>query len=182
MQKEEKLIEGCKNGDRKSQQFLYELHSKRMFFICQRYSKSLQEAEDILQESFIKVFKNIHQFRSEASFFSWMKRIVVNTALNHQRSKLYLFPMVDVEEADLRQDDNVVLGDYHFNELLDMVRELPSGCQIVFNLYALEGYNHREIADMLKISEGTSKSQYSRAKSLLKGKICKAETVTYGRV
>lgn len=182
MNDEKQLIEACIKEDRKAQQCLYELYSKKMYVVCVRYSKSTQEAEDILQESFIKVFQNLGKFRKEAKLGSWIKRIVVNTALNYQRSKLYLFPMVDVANTNLHQEENFTLSNYHFKDLLKLIQKLPSGCQMVFNLYAIEGYNHKEIADMMQISEGTSKSQYSRAKTLIKDMLCKEETVSYGRV
>ena len=182
MQDEQQLIDGCVKEDRKAQRGLYERYSKQMYVVSLRYSKSVQEAEDILQESFIKIFQNIKKFRNESKLSSWIKRIVINTALNYQRSKLYLFPMVDVDNTNLHLESNFTLANYHFKDLLKLIQKLPPGCQMVFNLYAIEGYSHKEIADMVKISEGTSKSQYSRAKSLLKEMLCKEETVSYGRV
>ena len=182
MLNEAEVIEGCIKEDRKAQMYLYDFFSKKMYVVGLRYSKSTQEAEDILQEAFIKVFQNIKKFRKESKLEHWIKRIVINTALNYQRSKLYLFPMVDVNDLQIGQEEKFTLSDYHLGELLKIIQELPSGCQIVFNLYAIEGYNHKEIAEMLNISEGTSKSQYSRAKSLLKEMLIKSETVSYGRL
>lgn len=182
MYNEKELIEGCIKGDRKSQQRLYESFSKAMYVVGLRYSKSTQEAEDILQEAFIKVFQNIGKFRGDCKLGSWVKRIVINTALNYQRSKLYLFPMVDVDDLQIYHEGDFVLSEYHFKELLKVIQGLPSGCQVVFNLFAIEGYSHKEIAELLKISEGTSKSQYSRAKSLLKEKLCNEELVSYERI
>jgi len=140
-----------------------------------RYSKTTAEAEDILQEAFVKVFQGIKDFRHESKLETWMTRIMVNTALNQQRKKLYLFPMVDVQDIDLPQQE-VSLSSLHFTQLLEMIQSLPQGCQVVFNLFAIEGYNHKEIAQLLGISEGTSKSQYSRAKSLLQQKLLKEST------
>jgi RNA polymerase sigma-70 factor (ECF subfamily) len=167
MQDDLKLIEGCIKGDRKMQRQLYEQFSPRMMAVSLRYAKSQLEAEDIMQEAFIKVFNKIQTFRKESSLYHWIKTIVVNTALSHQRSKLYQFPMGDVKEADFSINEDFSLSDFHFNELLSMIQSLPAGCQMVFNLYAIEGYKHHEIADMLEISEGTSKSQFSRARVLL---------------
>jgi RNA polymerase sigma-70 factor (ECF subfamily) len=110
-----------------------------------------------------------------------MTRIVINTALNQQRQKLYLLPMVDVDEAGLHEDEKISLADFHLAELITMVQALPDGCRLVFNLFAVEGYGHREIGEMLGISEGTSKSQYNRAKSLLRAKL-EIVKVNYGKV
>ena len=143
-----------------------------MMVVCLRYSKSTPEADDILQEGFVKVFQCLEGFSQDAKLETWMTRIMVNTALNHHRKKLYLFPMVDVESLELPQTE-VSLSGLHFTQLLEMVQALPQGCQIVFNLFAMEGYSHKEISGMLGISEGTSKSQYARAKSLLQARLLK---------
>ena len=169
---ENELIEGCRKGDRASQKALYERYCRKMMVVCLRYSKSTLEAEDILQESFVKIFQSIKDFRQEAKLETWITRIMVNTALNSQRKKLYLYPMVDVEEINLPTDE-VSLSGINFNQLLEMVQSLPQGCQIVFNMFAIEGFSHKEIAEMLGISEGTSKSQYARARSLLQSKLLK---------
>jgi len=172
MLNEQELIEGCRKGSRASQQALYDRYCKKLMVVCLRYSKSIAEAEDILQEGFVKVFQGLDGFRQDAKLETWMTRIMVNTALNHHRKKLYLFPMVDVDKANLPEDE-VGISNLHFAELLAMVQSLPQGCQIVFNLFAIEGYSHKEIADMLSISEGTSKSQYARARVLLQEKLSK---------
>jgi RNA polymerase sigma factor (sigma-70 family) len=177
---EEKLIKGCQKGKREYQQALYDKYSNGMYLVALRYSKMQQEAEDIIQESFIKVFKNIKNFRKDSSLAYWIKRIVVNTALNHQRSKLYLYPMVDVTELNDWSDKESIVSALNYEELLGVIRELPTGCQVIFNLFAMEGYKHHEIAKMLDISEGTSKSQYSRAKSLLSERILGRESYRYG--
>lgn len=146
-----------------------------------RYSKSRQEAEDILQEAFIKVFDHIKDFRKDSSLDFWIKRIVINTALNYQRSKLYLYPMVDINDLQSEADSEVTLSSYHYEDLLKMIQSLPDGCQVIFNLYAIEGYQHKEIAEMLAISEGTSKSQYARAKNLVKKKLVEVDKIRYER-
>lgn len=174
-----KLIKACVSEDRKAQKKLYDLFASRMMMICLRYSKSEPEAEDILQESFIKIFKNLKNLREYSNIAAWIKRIVINTALNHQRSKLYLYPMVDVENVKVSYDENKALSDFHQEELLKMIQSLPLGCQVVFNLYAIEGYTHKEIAEKLDISEGTSKSQYSRAKTLLQMKLKESDRGNY---
>jgi RNA polymerase sigma factor (sigma-70 family) len=169
---EQELIEGCRSGDRSSQRALYERYSRKMLVVCLRYSKTTAEAEDILQEGFVKVFHALKDFRQESKLETWITRIMVNTALNSQRKKLYLYPMVDVQEIDLPEDEVSISG-IHFSQLLEMIQSLPQGCQVVFNLFAIEGYNHKEIGEMLGISEGTSKSQYARARSLLQAKLLK---------
>lgn len=146
-----------------------------MLAVCLRYSKTTAEAEDILQEAFVKVFNAIKDFRQESKLETWITRIMVNTALNAQRRKLYLYPMVDVEEIELPEEEVSISG-IHFNQLIEMIQALPQGCQIVFNLFAIEGFSHKEIAEQLGISEGTSKSQFARAKSLLQQRIAKEST------
>lgn len=169
---EPELIVGCRKGNSSSQKALYEYYCRKMMVVCLRYSKTTAEAEDIMQEGFVKVFQSIRDFRQESKLETWITRIMVNTALNQQRKKLYLFPMVDVEHVDL-QEDEVSISSIHFSQLLEMIQSLPQGCQIVFNLFAIEGYNHKEIANLMGISEGTSKSQYARARSLLQQKLRK---------
>ena len=175
MLNEDELIEGCRKGNRASQKALYERYCRKMLVVCLRYSKTTAEAEDTLQEGFVKVFNGIKEFRQESKLETWITRIMVNTALNVQRRKLYLYPMVDVEEINLPDTELSVSG-IHFNQLLEMIQTLPHGCQIVFNLFAIEGFSHKEIAERLGISEGTSKSQFARAKSLMQAKLLKEST------
>jgi len=177
---DEKLIKGCQRGKREFQQALYDKYCDGMYLVALRYSKMQQEAEDVLQEAFLKVFKNIKTFRKDSSLAYWIKRIVVNTALNHQRSKLYLYPMVDVTDLTNRSVDETAISNLSYEELLKLIQKLPSGCQVIFNLFAIEGYKHSEIAELLQISEGTSKSQYSRAKSILSQSILGQEQRRYG--
>jgi RNA polymerase sigma factor (sigma-70 family) len=174
---EQELIDGCRKGDRSFQRALYDRFSRKMLVVCLRYSKSSAEAEDILQEAFVKVFQGIKDFRQESKLETWITRIMVNTALNAQRKKLYLFPMVDVEDTNLTEEEVSVTG-MNVQDLLEMIQSLPQGCQVVFNMFAIEGYSHKEIADILGISEGTSKSQYARARALLQNKLMK-ETSYY---
>lgn len=181
MPPEKDLIERCIKQEGKAQKELYDLYAPTMMVVAMRYSKSDQEAEDVLQESFIKVFDKIKTFRNDSELRFWIKRIVVNTALNHQRSKLYMFPMVDVSDLKEGIKDDFSLADFHFKELLKLIQELPIGCQAVFNLYAIEGYNHNEIAELLNVSVGTSKSQYSRAKQLLRERINQEDKLSYER-
>ncbi len=166
MLQEAELIEQCKKGKRASQKALYGLYCQKMMVVCMRYAKSVGEAEDMLQEGFIKVFQHVKNFRGESSLSTWITRIMINTALNANRKKIYLYPMVDVEDIKIAVQD-AGIDQLHFNQLLEMIQNLPAGCQAIFNMYAIDGYGHKEIADQLGISEGTSKSQYARARQLL---------------
>ena len=178
---EQELLQGCCKGNRQAQYQLYQLFSKKMMAVCLRYTKSVAEAEDILQEGFIKVFQHIQNFKGESKLETWITRIMVNTALNSNRRKMYLFPMVDVTEIHTPVQEDVFTN-LSFEHLLKMIQALPTGCQLVFNLFAIEGYSHQEIADLLNISEGTSKSQYARAKELLKNQIIsESEKLKYGK-
>jgi RNA polymerase sigma-70 factor (ECF subfamily) len=179
---EEELIDRCVKGDRKAQYQLYESFSPRMYVVCLRYCKAQQEAEDVLQDSFVKVFKYLKSFRKDASLYYWIKRIVVNTALNHLRNKLYLFPMVDIEETHQTNEPCRTLAEYAVQDILEILDTLPEGCRVIFNLYAIEGYKHHEIAELLGISMGTSKSQYFRAKKLLQEKFKALDKVSYGKI
>src|SRR5438445_273865 len=125
MLSERELISGCAKGERAAQRALYERHCRRLMAVCLRYVRSEPEAEDILQEGFIKIFNSLKTFRYESKLDTWMTRIIINTALNHQRQKLYLLPMVDVEEAGLQEDEKISLADFHLSELIAMVQTLP---------------------------------------------------------
>jgi RNA polymerase sigma factor (sigma-70 family) len=178
---DKEIVEGCRRNDLKMQQALYDRYSGRMFVVCLRYASGQLEAEDILQEAFIKIYRKIDTYREEASLAHWIKRVVVNTALNHQRSRLYMYPMVDVDNLHDLSGQESILSDYSFQELLELIRNLPSGCRVIFNLFAIEGYGHKEIAELLGISEGTSKSQYARARKLLQEQLAHSEKLVYGR-
>jgi RNA polymerase sigma-70 factor (ECF subfamily) len=180
MYTEEELINGCRKGDRTCQHLLYKQFSKRLMAVCLRYSKSVPEAEDVLQEGFVKIYQHLPNFKGQSQLATWMTRIMVNTALNMHRKKLYLFPMVDVGEVSLETSAES-LNTLAFEQLLDMIQSLPHGCQLIFNMYAVEGYTHQEIAGLLGISEGTSKSQYARAKELLRKQLQQEENrLKYG--
>ena len=177
-----KLLARCKKNDPDSQKQVYELFAPKMLVVALRYSKTTHEAEDIIQESFLKVFNSLKTLRETEKVEGWIKRIVVNTALNQNRSKLYMFPMTELEEDSSVTEEDVGLHEIHFQELIKLIQSLPSGCQMIFNLYAIEGFSHKEIAGKLGISEGTSKSQYSRARSLLQEKLGTAQSISYGAV
>lgn len=161
------LINGCMKGDRRMQEELYSRFSPRMYAVCLRYAGNTEEAEDILQEGFIKVFKKLDSFRSEGSFEGWVRRIFVNTAIEHFRRKRYLMPVTEKEENTIEGKFTSVLDELGAKDIMALVQELSPGYRTVFNMYVVEGYTHKEIADILGISEGTSKSQLSRAKVIL---------------
>ncbi len=168
MFKEEEIINGCKKSDSVSQRKLYEHFEKKMFVVCMRYTKNRMEAEDILQEAFVKVFLNIENFRNDCPLDQWIKKIIINTALKVIRKQVLVLPASDSIILENYSDgEQPPLSSYSFLELINMIQKLPAGYQVIFNLYAIEGYNHREISVMLGISEGTSKSQYARAKVTL---------------
>jgi RNA polymerase sigma factor (sigma-70 family) len=164
---ERDLINGCIEGNRRMQEELYRRFSSRMYAVCLRYAGKAEEAEDILQEGFIKVFKKLDSYRGDGSFDGWVRRIFVNTAIEHFRRKKYLMPVTEKEENTIEGKSISVLDDLAARDIMALVQELSPGYRTVFNMYVVEGYTHKEIADMLGISEGTSKSQLSRAKVIL---------------
>lgn len=167
------IIHGCINGERKSQEELYRLFSGKLYAICIRYTKDMDDAKDILQEGFIKIYQKIGQFRFTGSFEGWLKRIVINTALEKYRSQRFYDPIDDNPNLNLEAEGGDVTDDLSARDLIMIIQELPAQYKLVFNLYAIEGYAHKEIADMLGISEGTSKSNLSRARAILQSKVKK---------
>lgn len=164
---EHELITACLRGDGKAQKQLYEQYNKVMFGICLRYSSGYDEAKDILQDGFVKVFMKMHQFGFQGSFEGWMKRIFVNTALEYYRSQKNHLYHEDVEAAEGIELTDNTLDRIELKEVLKVLQQLSPGYRNVLNLFIIEGYSHAEIAGMLQISEGTSKSQLSRARAAL---------------
>jgi RNA polymerase sigma factor (sigma-70 family) len=174
---DEQIINGCIMGDRKMQYLLYQRFSQQMFAVCLRYAKDYHTAEDILQDGFVKVFRHIGNFRKEGSFEGWVRRIFINTSIEYLRKSVNLFSIVNEEGEAMDIKDNNFFDGLEVNEMLDMVQSLSPGYRTVFNLYAIEGYAHKEIAEMLKITEGTSKSQLARARQILVEKVNAAQRV-----
>ncbi|MFB0945846.1 MAG: RNA polymerase sigma factor (sigma-70 family) [Spirosomataceae bacterium] len=166
---EHDLARAISKGDSKAQSMLYERYSPKMLSICLRYMGDMMEAEDVMIEGFMRIFDKISQFNFKGSFEGWMRRIMVNEALMRLRGK----KMINVELDEVRQESSGVTVESNINaeELLKLVNELPVGYRTVFNLFAIEGYSHAEIAEQLEISEGTSKSQLSRARALLQERL-----------
>jgi RNA polymerase sigma factor (sigma-70 family) len=172
MYSDKELIKGCLKNDPKAQEELYRLYSGKMYGVCLRYSKNHMEAEDVLQEGFIKVFLQLKNFRNEGSLEGWIRRTIINTAINFYRKNIKTNKDVDIDKIELANIDNEsVLDKLSTQELLDTIKELPDGYRIIFNLNVIEGYTHKEIGDMLNLSENTSKSQLSRARQVLQKKI-----------
>ena len=171
------LIQGCLQEDSRCQQELFRCYAGKMMAVCLRYARHRLEAEDILQDAFLKVFKHLDKFEFKGSFEGWIRRIVVNTALKHFNKKAFvneqfgaeLYPDIPVEPDaydHLREE-----------ELMEMVASLPDGYRVVFNLYALEGYNHKEIAELLGIQESTSRSQLVKARKMLQVKLSATQKI-----
>ena len=162
------LIQGCIDGNRHSQSQLYDLFVPKMFAVCLRYCKNREEAEEIVQEGFVQVFKSIKKFRNEGSFEGWIRKIMVYCAIQHYRSKSKMYPVINIETANVEEVGNEnIIAQLGKKELLKMVQALPPAYRMVFNLYVFEGLKHREIAEHLGISEGTSKSNFFDAKVIL---------------
>ena len=172
------LIKECISGDGKAQKRLYDQYSKIMFGICLRYSNSYDDAKDILQDAFIKVFTKIGQFNSSGSFEGWMKRIFVNTALEHYRTNKNHMNQSDVEFANDNPHYDYTIEKISQKEILAILNKMSPGYRNVLNLFIIEGYSHAEIAEMMGISEGTSKSQLSRARVILQQEILKRQKIS----
>ena len=164
------LIDKSLEGDKSAQSRLYMLYSKAMYNSCLRITNDEDDAKDVLQEAFISAFRNLNSYKGEASFGAWLKRIVVNKAINHIKKKQLEMASLDVDQHDMVPENNADEHDISYST--EMVREaiqkLPKGYRVVFSLYLLEGYDHQEIADILGITVSTSKSQYNRAKKKLR--------------
>jgi RNA polymerase sigma factor (sigma-70 family) len=172
------LLNSCIKGNRQAHSKLYKIFANKMFAVCLRYGKNREEAEETLQEGFMKVFENLQQFNFAGSFEGWMRRIMVNCALQKYRSKPQLRAVVDIKGAEIANIGNEdIIAQIGNKELLNIVQQLPPAYKMVFNLYVFEGMKHREIAEQLNISEGTSKSNLSDARKLLQKAV--NETLNY---
>lgn len=168
---EKEMIAGCIKGNVRCEKQLYDTYSDKMFAVCVRYTGDYHLAEDVLQEGLVKVFKNIHLFRFEGSFEGWIRKIIVNTAVRMIQSKFAISPLESVGEHKETEMDNQILSELSAKELMKIIEELPLGYRTVFNLYVFEQYSHKEIAEQLNITEGTSKSQLAKARKILQEKV-----------
>ena len=172
------LIESCKKGDRVAQKAVYDHLAPRMFPVCIRYTGDRTIAEDILQEGFVTLFTKLDSYKGEGSFEGWARRIFVTAALMYLRKKDALKMSDDLELArGLKADTASQIENIGYKELMNLIMSLPTGFRTIFNMYAIEGYSHKEIAESLGISEVTSRSQFSRAKAILQKKIRERENV-----
>ncbi len=165
------IIKGCIAGKPEAQEALYKKYSGKLFGISLRYTKDYSAAEDVLHEGFIKIYKNISNFKGTGSFEGWIRRIIINTALERFRKHFQMYSISDVNEAEDSIKYNHILTELAAKDLLKLIQDLPTAYKMVFNLYAIDGYTHKEIGTILNISEGTSKSNLSRARKILQAKL-----------
>ena len=174
---EQEMIEGCKKGDRHAQKLLYDRFSGKMFAVCCRYVKDQMEAEDVLVTAFTKILDRIGQYKGDGSFEGWIRRVIVNESLSYLRRNKSMYLETDIDAADLEPNYERLESQLEAEDLLKLISELPSGYRIVFNLYEIDGYSHKEIGNQLGINESTSKSQLSRARSLLQKRLTGLEEI-----
>ena len=185
--RDDELVKACILKAPAAQKLLFERFSRKMMGVCIRYADRHEEAEDMLQNGFIRVFEKLETFKGTGSLEGWIRRIVVNESLTYLRKNKAMRMNIDIEDTKYNIPGNSHVGEsLNEKDLLNMIRKLPVGFRTVFNMYAIEGYSHKEIADQLGISEGTSESQYSRAKvhlqNMLRSESAPAETVTEKKI
>jgi len=168
---EKELIDGCINNEVPAQNRLFNRFAPKMLGICYRYMQTIYEAEDVLQEAFIKVFKHLHTFQYNSSLEHWIRRIVVNTALNHIKANKKFRNELDTDNLEDEGYTDSIHMQFDTEEVIHAIKSLPEGYRTVFNLYAIEGYSHKEIGEMLGVAEASSRSQFSRAKTILQNKL-----------
>lgn len=175
---DEELIKACLSGDTAAQKRLYERFSRKMMGVCIRYTGDYEEAQDVLQDAFVKLFEKLNTYSGNGSFEGWVRRIFVNTALDAYRKNKQSRQNQDIDEVgyNISGTDDVV-SDLSAQDLLKLLEKIPTGYRVVFNLYVIEGYSHKEIADQLGITESTSKSQFSRARAYLMNLLQKQDIV-----
>ena len=176
MSGEPKLIKDCLKGNRIAQKQLYDCYAAPMLGLCARYTKSIAEAEDVLQEAFVKVFTKLHQYKGEGALGAWIRRIVVNTAITHiNKSRTITYELTESEEGETPTEDPDIMGSLTIKDIISHIRSLPQGYQLVFNLFAVEGYSHEEIGKLLGIKPSSSRSQFLRARGMLIRKLREQE-------
>lgn len=170
------ILKGCLKDSRQMQKLLYQQFYSYAMSICLRYAPNMEEAQEILNDSFLKVFKNIKQYNQEKPFRLWLRRILINTAIDYYRSRNNNLTCIEEVPTLYIKENPSILDDLALREILDLVQELPTAYRLVFNLYVMEGYKHQEIAEKLGISEGTSKSNLAKARKQLQRKLEKLYT------
>ncbi|MCC6816817.1 MAG: RNA polymerase sigma factor [Saprospiraceae bacterium] len=171
------IIKGCIGGDILCQKELFDLLAGKLMGVCMRYSKDKMEAEDLLQDSFIKIFTNLESFKNDGPLEAWARRIIINTSIKKYHKMSYQNESPSSDLMPEKTTDFSALDGLLYNELLEMVNDLPQGYRVVFNLYAVEGYSHKEIAELLNIKEATSRSQLVKARMVLQEKITKSQKI-----
>lgn len=171
---DQELVEGCIKENRKCQEVLWSRYSQKLFSLSMRYCQNQEEAEDALMESFVKIYNNLSKFRFQSSLETWMRRVTVNVCINKIRSRKVNFDSIDDKAIDLPSNDNAFEG-LHLEQLYKLVGLLPEGYKAVFNMYAIEGFTHKEIAQSMGIDEGTSRSQFAKARKALQIMLVKLE-------
>lgn len=171
------LIKGCIGNDTSKQRMLFEQYAGKFMTVCLRYAVDSYEAEDMLQEGFIRIFNNLYQFKFEGSFEGWMRRIVVNVCLKHLQKRKIHFKELELESSNEAQISPYVYANVGENELMKLINELPDGYRMVFNLNVIEGYSHEEIAVLLGIQASTSRSQLVKARKMLQNRIIHLEKI-----
>lgn len=175
---DEELIDKCLKGDSRAQKALFDKFSRKMMTVCLRYVGDYERAEDVLQDGFVKVFRNLDKFKHEGSFEGWIRRTIINTSLDYLRREKNGYIDTDISEAEyLAGDDEKSLSKMRVDELMKIIQDMPTGYRTVFNLYAIEGYSHQEIADELGVTESTSKTQYKKARTYLMNIIVERENI-----
>ncbi|MCX2480904.1 RNA polymerase sigma factor [Pedobacter sp. MC2016-15] len=175
------LMEGCKAGNRKMQELLYRQTSSKLLLVCMRYARDRMEAEDVLQLGYVKIFQKINEYRGDGSFEGWMRKVMVNCAIESYRKNLRTLNIVPIEEGYEQPSTGFDFSRLGMQDLLSLIQKLADGYRIVFNMYIIEGYSHKEISASLGISESASKSQLSRARAILKEEISKMEGSNYAK-
>lgn len=166
------LVNKCMEGDPLAQRKLFDMYAPKMLGVCLRYANSSEQAEDVLQDGFVKVFTKLGHYKGNGSLEGWVRRIMVNTSLDQIRKNQKFMMNVSMDDVDYKMEtDAHILSSLMEEDLLNLIQEMPHGYRTVFNLFAIEGYSHKEIAEQLEITENTSKSQYSRAKAYLRTKV-----------
>ena len=175
---EEVMLQGCLNNIASAQEALYNRFSPRMLGVCYRFARNREDAEDMLQEGFIKVFTQMHQFRNQGALEGWIRRIIVHTCINILKKNKKFTDSVDlIHASSIHLNENNILSILQAKQVVEAIRLLPMGYKTVLNLYAIEGFSHKEIADLLDIEESTSRSQYTRAKSMLEDILVKKKII-----
>jgi len=170
---EKELVSLCLKGDRISCKDLFDLYSRKMMALCYRFARDKSEAEDILQEGFIRIFNKLDLYSGEGSLEAWMRRVMINTALKYKQKNITKHSHSEIDKLHVYDPNPTIIDELSKDEILNLVQKLPTGYKTVFNLYVIEGYSHKEIADQLGIGESTSRSQLVKARALLREQLLK---------